>query len=60
MPISYFVEHPFENWTRSSANLLATVLISVDFMVPVDAVREELGRILERSALWDHRYEGDG
>ena len=55
LPISYFVEHPFENWTRTSANLLATVVISVDFTVPIDAVREELGRILERSSLWDHR-----
>ena len=55
LPISYFVDHPFQNWTRSSADLLATVTISADFMVPVDAVREELHRILERSPLWDHR-----
>jgi small-conductance mechanosensitive channel len=55
VPISYFVEQPFENWTRSSAELLATVLVSVDFMVPVDAVRGELHRILEQSPLWDQR-----
>jgi small-conductance mechanosensitive channel len=55
LPISYFVEQPFENWTKSSAELLATVLVSVDFMVPVDAVRGELHRILEQSPLWDHR-----
>src|SRR2546430_3664125 len=48
LPISYFVDHPFQNWTRSSADLLATVTISADFMVPVEAVREELHRILER------------
>jgi hypothetical protein len=55
MPISFFVEQPFENWTRSSAELLATVLIAVDFTVPVEAVRDELHRILEQSQLWDRR-----
>lgn len=55
LPISYFVEQPFENWTRASASLLTTVHLSVDYMVPVEAVREELHRILERSLLWDHR-----
>jgi small-conductance mechanosensitive channel len=55
LPISYFVEHPFENWTRSSAEVLATASVSVDFTVPVEDVRQELQRILERSALWDHR-----
>lgn len=53
LPVSYFLEQPFENWTRSSTSLLATVLLSVDFAVPVQAVREELQRILERSQLWD-------
>jgi hypothetical protein len=55
LPISYFVEQPFENWTRRSAELLATVQISVDYTVPVEDVRGELRRILERSSLWDRR-----
>ncbi len=55
LPVSYFLEKPFENWTRTSSTLLATVLLPVDFMVPVGAVRDELQRILERSARWDGR-----
>jgi small-conductance mechanosensitive channel len=55
LPISYFLERPFENWTRSSASILATVHVSVDFMVSVEDVREELHRILLSSSLWDHR-----
>lgn len=53
VPISYFIETPFENWTRTSANLLGTVVLHVDYTVPVAAVREELHRILQASGLWD-------
>ena len=53
MPISYFVEKPFQNWTRISANILGTVFLYTDYTVPVKKVREELTRILEGSPLWD-------
>jgi small-conductance mechanosensitive channel len=53
LPISYFLERPFENWTRRSADLLAAVHIWVDYTVPVAAVRRELGIILQASKLWD-------
>jgi small-conductance mechanosensitive channel len=54
VPISYFIQHPFQNWTRTSADLLGSVFVYVDYTVPVDAVREELRRILEASSdLWD-------
>jgi small-conductance mechanosensitive channel len=56
LPITYFLEQPFENWTRSSAHLLGAVLLKVDFMVPVGAIREELKRIVERSEGWDGRF----
>jgi small-conductance mechanosensitive channel len=56
LPIVEFVEKPFENWTRHSANLLVTVFMAVDFMIPVEAVRDELGKIFERSKLWDRRF----
>src|SRR5207245_202432 len=55
LPVSYFIDTPFENWTHTGASLLATVLMQVDFLVPVAAVREELERILQRSKLWDGR-----
>lgn len=53
VPLSYFIDHPFENWTRRTADLLGTVVIHCDYRVPVDAVRRELGRILEETELWD-------
>ncbi len=53
LPINYFLEKPFQNWTRRSVNLLATVFIYVDYSVPASPVREELHRILTNSKLWD-------
>jgi small-conductance mechanosensitive channel len=53
LPMSYFLEKPFQNWTRMSADLLGTVFIYTDYSVPVAAVREEMHRILKDSPLWD-------
>ncbi len=58
LPISYFIEKPFQNWTRVSAELLGTVFVYVDYSVPVDAVRGELHRLLQASPLWDQRVWG--
>ena len=55
VPITYFIEKPFQNWTRTSADILGTVFLQVDYCVPVDAVREELTRILDASPLWDRK-----
>lgn len=55
LPITYFLEKPFQNWTRSSADLLAYVFLYVDYDVPLDAVREKLTQILEASPLWDRK-----
>jgi small-conductance mechanosensitive channel len=53
VPITYFIEKPFQNWTRVTADILGTVYVYVDHTVPVDAVREELHRILKGSESWD-------
>lgn len=58
VPISYFIEKPFQNWTRVSADLLGTVYLYCDYSVPVRAVREELQRILEQSDDWDGQVSG--
>jgi small-conductance mechanosensitive channel len=52
LPLTYFIERPFQNWTRTGADLLGTVFIWVDYTVPVAEVREELGRILKSTELW--------
>lgn len=53
LPINYFLDHPFQNWTRVSADLLGTVYLYLDYSVPVEALRAELHRILEASSDWD-------
>jgi small-conductance mechanosensitive channel len=53
LPITHFIEQPFQNWTRSSADILGTVFLYVDYSVPVDRLRRELTRILSASAFWD-------
>jgi Small-conductance mechanosensitive channel len=52
LPLSYFLEHPFQNWTRTSADLLGSAFIYTDYTVPVDALREELQRICASSPMW--------
>ena len=53
VPITYFIEKPFQNWTRRTADILGTVYIYLDYTVSVEAVRTELQKILKDSALWD-------
>jgi len=53
VPITYFIEQPFQNWTRSSSDILGTVFLYVDYGVPLDALRAELTRLLEASSYWD-------
>ena len=57
VPISYFIEKPFQNWTRTTADILGTIFIYTDYTVPVDAIREELHRIVEKSDKWDGKVE---
>lgn len=58
VPINYFIENTFQNWTRTSADLLGTVFLYVDYSVPVDAVRKELRRLVEDNPLWDGKVCG--
>jgi small-conductance mechanosensitive channel len=55
LPSTYFTTTPFQNWTRRAADLLGTVELDLDWSVPVDAMRDELTRLLEDSDLWDRR-----
>ena len=55
VPLSYFIENPFENWTRRSADLLGTSFLYVDYTVPVEALRKEFCQVLEASPLWDRK-----
>lgn len=58
VPLSYFMEKPFQNWTRKTADILGTVFVYTDYTVPVEEVRQELHRILESSDDWDGKVWG--
>jgi small-conductance mechanosensitive channel len=53
LPITYFIEKPFQNWTRTTSDILGTVFIYTDYTLPLENVRSELERILRESPLWD-------
>ena len=58
LPVNYFVDQPFQNWTRESSDLLGTVLLYVDYSVSVDEVRKELQDIVKDHPLWDGVAQG--
>ncbi|SEL88003.1 Small-conductance mechanosensitive channel [Maribacter orientalis] len=53
VPTSYFIEKPFQNWTKKSADLLGTIYLYTDYRVSFDALRKELERVLKTTDLWD-------
>jgi small-conductance mechanosensitive channel len=57
LPLSYFIEKPFQDWTRTSADLIGSVYLYVDYTVPVQEIREEVLRILKNST-WDGKVWG--
>ncbi|QGY40320.1 mechanosensitive ion channel [Pseudodesulfovibrio cashew] len=54
LPVSYFLEKPFQNWTRKTAAITGTVFLHVDYTTPLAPLREELTRLCEAAGpLWD-------
>jgi small-conductance mechanosensitive channel len=56
LPLSYFIEKPFQNWTRASAQLLGSIFVWVDYSFPVEDGRKALKEIIENHPLWDKRF----
>lgn len=55
LPLSYFIEQPFQNWTREDARLIGVVMIYLDYRAPVAAIREKVSEIVAGSPVWDKR-----
>ncbi|WP_314102578.1 mechanosensitive ion channel domain-containing protein [uncultured Stenotrophomonas sp.] len=55
VPLTWFIENPFQNWTRRSADLLGTAFLWLDYRAPIVAIRAELERICKGESLWDGR-----
>jgi len=53
LPSTYFLEKPFQNWTKTSADIVGTVFLYTDYSIPFAQLREELTKILESTDLWD-------
>ena len=58
LPITYFVEKPFQNWSRVSTELLGTVILYLDYQAPMGELRKELKRLVENNPKWDRRVCG--
>jgi small-conductance mechanosensitive channel len=58
VPLSYFMEKPFQNWTRDGSAMLGTVMLYLDYRAPIDAIREQVQAIVQASPLWDRKVCG--
>ncbi|MDB5943761.1 MAG: putative small conductance mechanosensitive ion [Ramlibacter sp.] len=55
VPLQWFIENPFENWTRTGSQLLQSVFLYLDFKTPMEPLRAELQRLVEAAPEWDKR-----
>jgi small-conductance mechanosensitive channel len=53
VPLTYFIEKPFQNWTRKNSSLIGNVMMYLDYRTPVSIIREKHKDILKESKLWD-------
>lgn len=53
VPTTYFIDTPFQSWTRNSSEILGTVFLYTDYNIPLAALREEFTRLLQSTDLWD-------
>lgn len=53
VPLSYFIERPFQNWTRDTQSLIGTVALHVDYDTDVSRIRRYLEQAVRESKLWD-------
>jgi small-conductance mechanosensitive channel len=57
LPSTYFLDKPFQNWTRTSAEIIGSVFIHTDYTIPFPELREELSRLLNETDLWDGKVK---
>jgi small-conductance mechanosensitive channel len=57
VPTNYFLEKPFQNWTKSTAQLLGAVKLYLDPATPIEPIRQAFERLIKTHRLWDGRYQ---
>lgn len=55
LPINYFIEKPFQNWTRTGSEILSAAMIYMDYTIPVDVIRKEFLAFIQTQEIWDRR-----
>jgi small-conductance mechanosensitive channel len=55
VPVSYFLEKPFQNWTTKTSDLLGTVFFHVDPAADVGRIREVFVDAVKANSRWDGR-----
>jgi small-conductance mechanosensitive channel len=55
VPLQWIIQNPFQNWTRTGSQLLGTVMLWMDYSVPLAPLRAELQRVCEEAPEWDGR-----
>jgi small-conductance mechanosensitive channel len=58
LPINYFIERPFQNWTRITSDITGVVLFYADFSLPVDRIRQVFMDLVKDHPLWDKNHAG--
>lgn len=58
VPLSWFIENSFANWTRESSDILGTAFLYLDYSVPVDPLRQKLNDIVHSAKQWDGKVVG--
>lgn len=58
VPLEWFIQNPFENWTRTSSQIMGTIFLWVDYSLPLAPLRDELLRVCQASPDWDGRVCG--
>jgi len=55
IPLQWFIENPFQNWTRTGSQIIGTLFLYVDYRAPIEAIRAEAKRLTEAAPEWDGR-----
>lgn len=55
VPLQWFIEHPFQNWTRTSSEIIGSVFLWLDYRMPLAPLRTEVERVCKNTQEWDHR-----
>ncbi len=57
LPITYFTENAFQNWTRNNAQILGSVFLYVDYSMPLEPLRKHFEKVLSETKLWDQQTQ---